>query len=230
MKMRLICALLVGWVVAISSGRASAEDSPAKAHFLAGQAYYEQASYTDALREFLESYKLSKRAELLYNIAGCHEHLDHFDEAAGALEQYLVELPTASDRQTIELRVANLRARAKRTLKPAEPATTAVVPVKISSVPAAAVAAVRPATPSQSRRRAMTQAAIALGVIGGAMVLTGIATGSVALVNNDHDLAIGTDVLLFPGGAAVLTSIILAATRPSVARVTASAGGIGVSF
>ena len=41
----------------------------AKAHFAAGSAYYDQANYGDAVKEFNEAYRLSKRIDLLYNIA-----------------------------------------------------------------------------------------------------------------------------------------------------------------
>ena len=68
--MAVVCAL------AAPARAATEEDERAKAHFLAGQSYYEQASYTDALREFNEAYRISKRPALLYNIARCDEALE----------------------------------------------------------------------------------------------------------------------------------------------------------
>src|SRR5438445_7597082 len=45
-------------LVAIAPARAMTEEEErAKAHFLAGQSYYDQASYNDALREFNEAYR-----------------------------------------------------------------------------------------------------------------------------------------------------------------------------
>jgi len=67
--MAVVCA------IAAPARAGTDEDERAKAHFLAGQSYYEQASYTDALREFNEAYRISKRPSLLYNIARRHQAL-----------------------------------------------------------------------------------------------------------------------------------------------------------
>jgi tetratricopeptide (TPR) repeat protein len=81
----------------------------AKAHYAAGSAYYEQANYADAVREFNEAYRLSRRTDLLYNIAICYERLDDYDNAIATLQKYLTDRPDAKDRVTIESRIANLQ-------------------------------------------------------------------------------------------------------------------------
>src|ERR1700680_249528 len=65
----------------------------AKAHFAAGSAYYDQANYADAVKEFNEAYRLSKRTDLLYNIAVCYERLGQYDSAIQALQKYLTDKP-----------------------------------------------------------------------------------------------------------------------------------------
>ena len=93
----------------------SDDDERAKAHFLAGQSYYDQASYTDALREFNEAYRISKRPALLYNIARCFEGLEQYQDAVRMLERYLDEDPQTSDREAVETRIHSLeRARRRR--------------------------------------------------------------------------------------------------------------------
>src|SRR3954467_5751305 len=81
------------------------DEERAKAHFLAGQSYYDQASYTDALREFNEAYRISKRAPLLYNIARCFAALEQYGDAVKMLERYLEEEPQTSDRAAVETRI-----------------------------------------------------------------------------------------------------------------------------
>ncbi|HEX6835065.1 MAG TPA: tetratricopeptide repeat protein, partial [Polyangia bacterium] len=97
---------------AAAAARANSDDDErAKAHFLAGQSYYEQASYTDALREFNEAYRISKRPALLYNIARCDEALEQYADAVKMLEAYLDQDPQTTDREAVETRIANLKER-----------------------------------------------------------------------------------------------------------------------
>jgi tetratricopeptide (TPR) repeat protein len=96
----------------------------AKAHFAAGSAYYEQADYKDAVKEFNEAYRLSKRSDLLYNIAVCYERLNDYDHAIAALERYLSEKPNPPDRVTIQSRIDNLK-RAKAAQTPTPPVANA---------------------------------------------------------------------------------------------------------
>ena len=117
----LVVAVLLASVA--PAGAITEEEERAKAHFLAGQSYYDQASYTDALREFNEAYRISKRPALLYNIARCFEALEQFGDAVSMLERYLGEDPTTSDRQAIEARIGNLKERqAALRLRPRAPA------------------------------------------------------------------------------------------------------------
>ena len=61
----LVCAALA--LTPSPGGRAAADegDAVARAHSLAGIHYYDQANYADALREFGEAYRLSKRPALV---------------------------------------------------------------------------------------------------------------------------------------------------------------------
>src|SRR5215475_14860995 len=115
--MRLLVAVLSAAIlayaapVAAQSTPTQADDEAAKAHFLAGSSYYEQANYADAVREFIEAHRLSKRPDLLYNISICYERLGRWDDAIASLQQYLSERPEAPDRAVIESRIKNYEQR-----------------------------------------------------------------------------------------------------------------------
>ena len=90
-----------------------ADEDAAKAHFLAGSAYYEQANYADAVKEFIEAHRLSQRPDLLYNISVCYERLGRWDDAIASLQQYLSERPDAPDRAGHRVAHRQLRAAAR---------------------------------------------------------------------------------------------------------------------
>lgn len=104
-RVALICLLLA------TSARAEDDEHLARIHAQAANDYYNKADYEKALKEFQETYRLSKRPQFLYNIAVCHERLGNLELAVDNLERYLRELPEASDRGTIEDRIRNLKAR-----------------------------------------------------------------------------------------------------------------------
>jgi tetratricopeptide (TPR) repeat protein len=193
-----------------------AEDDAAKVHFLSGQAYYDQANYEDALREFGEAYRISKKPALLYNLAVCHEHLNHFDEAVTALRQYLEESPNAADRASIEERIKNLERQQEKVV---------AAPVPVAPPP--------PPPPVVEKPRARV-ATWVVGGLGVGLLLGAVASGTVAYVRynnlqndcgggfscpNVADLdarktagknaALATDVLWPIGVAAVVTAIVL---------------------
>ena len=207
--MKLRACLLVALMFSATRAYAEKDESAAKVHFLAGQAYYQQSNFADAIREFSESYKLSKKPALLYNVAGCYERMGRLSEAAQALEDYLKATPDAADRVTIEARIRALRERSP--LRKPEAASSSQ-------------------DGSGTRRQLFGRVALGLGLGGGALVLTGIGTGAAALARDDHKLAIGTDVLLFIGGAAVVTSIVLILLRPKEKKLAFGPGALGITF
>jgi tetratricopeptide (TPR) repeat protein len=83
----------------------------ARALFEAGRAAFEASDYEAALRNFRESYELSHRAALLYNIGICADRLRHDQEALESFEQFLAQSPAdAPQRHDVEVRVAAIRA------------------------------------------------------------------------------------------------------------------------
>jgi tetratricopeptide (TPR) repeat protein len=106
--MRALLALILLTSTALAS---SFEDELARAHFLSGQSYFDDGRLDEALHEFREAYRISRRPGFQYNIAVCQEKLGRIDGAIEAFERYLREAPAAPDRATVEQRLAELRAR-----------------------------------------------------------------------------------------------------------------------
>jgi tetratricopeptide (TPR) repeat protein len=86
-------------------------DELARRHFESGAAYFEQAEYDSALREFRKSYELSKRPEILLNIATVHERLANLSAAIVALNQYLKVQQDPDKSAATRLRRDNLKKR-----------------------------------------------------------------------------------------------------------------------
>ncbi len=221
----MLAAVIV--VAAAPAHAITEEEERAKAHFLAGQSYYDQASYNDALREFNEAYRISKRPALLYNIARCHEALEQFPEAVQMLQRYLDEDPTTSDREAVETRIRNLKERQERAQKPPEPPK----PTPQPPPPAVVTPPTTPPAPAHRKRLATwIVGGIGVGALAAALG-TGIAsqlsyndlkskcTGNVcdpnAVADAQHKidqgkkLALATDILWPIGAAAVATGVIL---------------------
>jgi tetratricopeptide (TPR) repeat protein len=84
----------------------------ARALFEAGRAAFEAAQYEDALQHFRQSYRISGRSALLYNIGVSADRLGRDAEALEAFEGYLRDAPAdAPQRADAEVRVRVLRRR-----------------------------------------------------------------------------------------------------------------------
>lgn len=213
-----VAAAILAWSASAAAQVPQADEDAAKAHFLAGSAYYEQANYADAVKEFVEAHRLSKRPDLLYNISVCYERLGRWDDAIASLQQYLSERPDAPDRAVIETRIQNYQQRRDQEAA----ARAQVAPPPMTASPTVA-------TPAPRRH----VASWIVGGIGAGLLLAALGTGVTAhLAYNDlvtkcggttcpgdqtlkdeagfgRALTISTDVLLAVGGATLATGIIL---------------------
>lgn len=89
---------------AVEAGRAAAEER-ARMRFEDGRLAFAEGRNEIALAAFLESYELSGRPELLYNIGLVHDRLRHDREALEAFRQFLVEVPDTENRVQVESRI-----------------------------------------------------------------------------------------------------------------------------
>lgn len=208
----------------------ASDQEAAKAHFLAGSSYYDAANYSDAVKEFNEAYRLSKRPDLLYNIALGYERLSDFDNAISTLKRYLVEKVNAPDRNMIESRIKNLeKLRDIRNNPPIAPGTPVPEPQ-----PQPQISEPQPQPPPATKRSLGTlgYAGIGSGSLGAVLLLSSIGTGIVAKrksnelldacptrINCDPSLrsvqtqgkrlALATDVMIGVGAVALVAGVAL---------------------
>jgi tetratricopeptide (TPR) repeat protein len=246
----LVAVALASAAPAFAQAPTRADEEAAKSHFLAGSAYYEQANYSDAVREFNEAHRLSKRPDLLYNISVCYERLGRWDDAIAALRQYLVERPEAPDRVVIETRIKNFTERRDQELAQQQQQQEQQTPPPIIAPTPVVV------TPTRPRH----VASWIVGGIGAGLLVAALGTGVTAqiaykdlqqkcggFVCNGNDqmlkdeqsfgraLTISTDVLIGVGAATLLTGVILfivEARRPAPAhaQLSPARGGLQVAF
>lgn len=172
----LACA---AWLVAPSSFAQSTSDDLARRHFDSGVAYLEESDYDSALKAFQKAYELSKRPQILLNIATVHERRSDLPAAVTALKAYLEADPQGEHVETVKLRIQNLEKR----LAEQESAKTPPPPPEPAPAPAVAPAPalVTPEPPPEPPRSSSSRlpAFIVLGV-GGVMATGALVTGIVA--------------------------------------------------
>lgn len=101
-------------------------DDLARRHFESGAAYLEESDYDNALKAFQKAYDLSKRPEILINIATVQERRADIEGAIAALNQYLSVAPSGEHADTVRLRIQNLEKR-RPAPAPAAPVAEPVV-------------------------------------------------------------------------------------------------------
>jgi hypothetical protein len=167
-----LCACLLGGSL---PAMAQSDDDNARRHFESGAAYLQQSDYDNALREFQSAYSLSKRPELLLNLATVYERMGKLTDAVDALTKYLAAQPNSAEKTTIETRIANLKKRAEA--QPAPAASASAAAPATSAAPAPSTSSLPP--PSSARPPNRVPAYIVLGV-GGAVGIGALVTGLVA--------------------------------------------------
>jgi len=180
-----IAAVTLACVLSLlsSTGHAqSTSDDLARRHFDSGVAYLEESDYDNALKAFEKSYELSKRPEILLNIATVHERQSDLPGAITALKSYLEADPQGEHVDTVKLRIQNLEKRvadqtATGSAAPGpSPSAAAPPPAPPTAAPAQLPAPLPPAPRAEPNRM---PAFIALGV-GGVMAGGSLVTGLIA--------------------------------------------------
>lgn len=195
-------------------------DELARKHFESGVAYLQESDYENALRAFEKSYELSKRPEILLNIATVNERRNDLKGAIDALEKFLAAAPQSDQRSTTEARLANLKKRLESESSAATPPTTTTPPPPTTTPPTTEPPA---AQPVEQKPNIPAYVLLGLGAVtAGGAVLTGI------LAKKEYDDAKDTcspnceDSDLQSGRTLALTSTILT----GVAVVSASVGAV----
>jgi len=113
----------------LSTAVAFAQPSPkdmeaAKKNFQEGKALYEKGKFEESVPKFLESYRLSKRPQLLYNVGLAYEDAKDPDLATLYYKKYLKEAPADdANRADAEARLAKLGGVATPPVDPKGPVT-----------------------------------------------------------------------------------------------------------
>jgi hypothetical protein len=154
--LRVICALVVA--LGVARARANTLSEPdveiGRRHYEKGAKRYAQADYAGALEAFQLARRVYSAPELDFNIARCHDRLEHPREAIASYQRYLDARPATPETPEIQERIRVLRER----LGDAQPA---------------------PATERPSPRRWVAPGA----VLGGAVAVAAIGAGLTGSVN-----------------------------------------------
>src|SRR5437762_365995 len=79
--MRAVLVAFAVGLIAPAAARAANEAADARAAYVDGEGEYALGHYDKALSRFEEAFKLSRKAQLLFNIAQCHRQMKNFDMA-----------------------------------------------------------------------------------------------------------------------------------------------------
>jgi hypothetical protein len=184
---RVAIALACGvWLGTATAHAQSTSDDLARRHFDSGVAYLEESDYDNALKAFQKAYDLSKRPEILLNVAAVHERRSDLASAVAALKGYLEAAPQGEHIETVKLRIQNLEKR----ISEQDKAKAAESPPGVAPAPPPATSGQAPATPAPTPALAPSPgprqeepnrmpAFISLGV-GGVLAGASVVTGLVA--------------------------------------------------
>lgn len=187
----------------------SASDEQARSLFEAGRTAYEAGNFEDALRYFEESYALSQRAPLLYNIAQAADRLDRNARALEAYRGYAERVPDAPNLEFVRGRIRVLESSVAAGPRPSG----------VSPSPAPWVIA-----------------AIGAALIGAGITMVVVASNDASAVNNAPDGSVWADYAGAADGAVpisiagqVLTYVGAAAIAAGIAWGIADLAGSGSS-
>lgn len=127
--MRLASVLLAltlggGAAPALAQSKPDPNEERAKELYQNGAMLYEEGRYDDAIVAWQEAYRLSERAELLFNIANAQERLGKYQDALDTLGRYRA-YAAADEREALDRRIRNLERRLEEQgTTPATPTTT----------------------------------------------------------------------------------------------------------
>lgn len=193
MKQLLLIALLVA---AAGTGADADERGEAREAFRLGRQHYALREYKEALVAFKEAYRHYEDASFLFNIAQCERQLDQRADAIQAYRMYLLNAPTAKNRDEVQQLIARLEhemaeERATRSAPPPGVEAPTEATKSGAPAPAAALAETRPApaielTAAPVKRDTPTYKKWWVWTLVGVAVAGGAAAGvAVALTRNN---------------------------------------------
>jgi tetratricopeptide (TPR) repeat protein len=211
-----VCAAVLA--TGVPARAQSSDDELGRRHFESGVAYLQESDYENALKAFEKAYELSKRPQILLNVATVHERRGDSRAAIEALNRYLEAAPNSEEAQSVKNRIANLEKRLETEAPPPAPPASAAPPVASTTAvppPAAPPPQSAPSSPApdvQPGKPNRVPAYIAFG-IGGLAAVGAVLTGILAQgeYNDAEDTCSPrcTDDQVSSGKTMALTSTVL---------------------
>lgn len=146
---------------------------------------YKEGRFQDAIDLLVEARRVKQEPVLLYNLGRAYEAMGRLRDAADAYEQYLKEVPRATDRGALEGRIVTLRSQAEQLEKVQAPPEAAPPPPDPPVVRQEA----QLARPADARPSVVPIVLVGVGLAG---VATGVTLG--ILATRGHDAAVNDPV------------------------------------
>lgn len=124
-------------------------DKQARLEFERGRKAFDEGDYRGAWGFFHNAYRLSGRAQLLYNIGQTADRLGRDAEALTAFKMYLEQLPKAENRRDVENRIRALEERVKNAERAPAPPETGATSQPVAAQPEPAATPPTAAEPAQ---------------------------------------------------------------------------------
>jgi tetratricopeptide (TPR) repeat protein len=156
---------------------ADADDARARELYENGADLYEEGRYDDAVAAWEESYRLSNKALLLYNIANAEERAGRYSDALEHLNRYRA-FATADERAILDRRITNLDRRIQETGGGPTTTTTATTTTPAPPPPDPVVATVTPVSSTTTTTPERNGPPLATFVLGGVGV-AGLGVGAI---------------------------------------------------
>lgn len=223
-------------------------DEVAGGHFRLASELYAQGNFAEAAREFEESYRLSNRPQLLFNLYLAYRDAADVERSADSLRRYLELVPDAPNRPMLEARLATLDAEIAERRRQQEEAAAREEELRVEAAARANASTAVDDEGSPYAHRGARVASFALASAGGAMLVGSLVTGLLArsahadlesacdashvcdaseraTADRGRTLARTTDALWISGAAVATTGVVLLVTagRARSPRVDASA-------
>lgn len=232
-----------------------ADDARARELYENGADLYDEGRYDDAVAAWEESYRLSNKALLLYNIANAEERAGRYSDALEHLNRYRA-FATADERAILDRRITNLDRRIQET--GGGPTTTTTTTVTPPPAPTAAppepttTAAPASSTTTKAERTGPPLATFVLGGVGiaglGAGAIFGLGAVSArsdaeaacvlqgednlcpaaaaAAIKKDKLDSLLTDISLGVGAAGIISAVVFALVDEPISVTPLPGGGL----
>jgi tetratricopeptide (TPR) repeat protein len=105
----LVAALAVALAPAVVYAQPAESVTAARQHFQSGKQLFDAGDYRGAIREFEAANKLAPAPLLLFNIGLAYERLGENGPALQHFQAYLEQMPNASNRSLVEIKIARLQ-------------------------------------------------------------------------------------------------------------------------